>query len=146
MKFSRLLLPTVLIIAFAACNGNKYQTKPQITIESINSPIPVGGSMQAKLKFTQKDGKMGQGIFIAIRVRQNQHPLPPGTGSPDTLASTIPDFPDKNEGEFQYTLDYTYLHQSDEENDTIIFKFAVIDRDNNKSDTISSPKIVIETP
>ncbi|HMH34384.1 MAG TPA: hypothetical protein VK543_15205 [Puia sp.] len=146
MKISHLLLPGVLVLLGVTCNKSKYQTKPQISIESINSPVPVGGSMQAMLKFTQKDGKLGQGSFIAIRNRLNQQQLPPGTASADTLVSPIPEFPDKNEGEFQFTLDYTYLHQSDTQNDTIRFKFAVVDRVGNKSDTISSPIIVIESP
>jgi len=118
-------------------------TKPQISIESINTLIPVGGGLQAKLKFTQKNGKLATGIFIAIRNRLNQIPLPIGTASADTLTGPIPDFPDKNKGEFLFTLDYSYLHQSDVENDTIQFKFAVVDAGGNKSDTVTSDKVVV---
>jgi hypothetical protein len=146
MKISHSVLPIALLFLALACNKDQYQTKPQITIESINTIIPVGGGMQAMLKFTQKDGKLGQGTFIAIRNRLNIQGLPPGTSSTDTLVSPIPEFPDKNDGEFQFTLDYTYLHQSDTQNDTIIFKFAVVDRVGNKSDTIPSPQIVVISP
>ena len=143
MKIHHFVLSASIMILVAACNKSKYETKPQIHIESINTLIPVGGSMQAKLSFTQQDGKLGQGTFIAIRNRLNQLPLPPGTAGADTLVSPIPEFPDKNQGEIQFTLDYSYLHESDVENDTIMFKFAVVDRVGNKSDTINSEKIVV---
>ena len=133
------------LLVLANCNKSKYQTKPQITIQSINTQIPKEGSMQASLHFTQKDGKLGQGIFIAIRNRINQTPLPPGTGSPDTVVGVIPQFPDQDQGDLLYTLDYISLHESDVENDTFVFKFAVIDRVGNKSDTISSPIVVVES-
>ena len=125
-----MIFPTTLVIA---CNKEKFQTKPQISIESINTVVPVAGNLDAKLKFTQKSGKLSQGTFIAIRNRLNQRPLPPGNASTDTLVSSIPSFPDKNQGEFNFTLDYNYLKESDQENDTIIFKLAVIDRVGNKS-------------
>ena len=146
MKISHILPALALLIIFSSCNKNKYQTKPQITIESINGLIPVGGSMLAKLKFTQKDGKLGQGTFTAIRNRLNQNPLPPGTAGADTLVSVIPQFPDLNQGEFQFSLDYSYLHESDIENDTFNFKFAVVDRVGNKSDTVTSAAVVVLRP
>jgi hypothetical protein len=144
MKIRLLMVCGCFLFVMANCNKSKYQTKPQITIQSINTQIPFNGSMQANLHFTQKDGKLSQGIFISIRNRVNQTPLPPGTGSADTVVGVIPQFPDLDQGDFQFTLDYISLHESDVENDTFVFKFAVIDRVGNKSDTISSPKVVVE--
>jgi len=139
---SKYFLLSFLVIAAIACKKSN-QGKPVISIESINSVIPVGGGLLAKLKFTQNNGKLAKGTFIAIRNRLNQLALPPGTSSADTVITPIPDFPDKIKGEFDYSLDYNYLHQSDVENDTILFKFAVIDTEGNKSDTISTNKIVV---
>lgn len=109
----------------------------------MNTPIPVGGGLDAKLKFTQENGKLAKGTFVSIRNRLNIDQLPPGTVSADTIVGPIPDFPDKSKGEFEFTLDYNYLHQSDIENDTIQFKFAVIDSNGNSSDTITSGQIVV---
>lgn len=141
MKIEFLLLLISLITLIACHKSNS--SKPLISIESINSVVPVGGSLDAKLKFTDYSGDLNKGTFIAIRNRLNQRPLPIGTASADTLIGPIPDFPDKKQGEMEYTLDYNYLKESDQENDTIMFKFAVIDRFGNKSDTISSNKIVV---
>ena len=142
MKIRSFLILTLLAAAFS-CNKSQYQTRPQISIESINSVIPFGGGLDAKLKFTQKNAHLGMGTFISIRNRLNQKPLAPGTGNVDTIVSVIPSFPDKNQGEFEYKLDYNSLHESDMENDTFRFKFAVIDRLGNKSDTISSSQVVV---
>jgi hypothetical protein len=142
MKSNYFLL-SFLLVSMIACkksNGGK----PEISVESVNTVIPVGGSLDAKIKFQQTNGKLAKGTFIAIRNRLNERPLSNGSSSPDTLIGPIPDFPNNNTGEFHYTLDYfTYLHQSDSENDTIMFKFAVIDTDGNKSDTVSTNKIVV---
>jgi hypothetical protein len=142
MKISFFLVGA-LVIGFLSCKKDQYKSVPQISIESINTVIPVGGELDAKFQFTQKNGNLSNGTFIAIRNRLNQQQLPPGTGSADTLTGPIPSFPNKNEGEFDFSLPYSYLNESQTQNDTIEFKFAVVDAGGNKSDTITSPIIVI---
>jgi hypothetical protein len=139
----RSCLILLCLIALLSCSKGKYQTQPQITLQSINAVVPVNGDIDAILKFTQKGGKLGNGMFTSIRTRLNQDPLPPGTANTDTVILQIPDFPDENQGEFQFTPGYTYLHESDTENDTVQFRFSVVDRVGNKSDTITTGQIVI---
>lgn len=146
MKIRYFVIAGSLIFALSQCSKSGSGGKPTISVESITSVVPVGGTMQATIKFTQGNSQLSQGIFIAIRNRLNQDSLPPSDIGVDTVVSQIPEFPDKSQGEFQYTLDYSYLHQSDAENDTINFKFAVIDRGGNKSDTISSGTVVVLKP
>ena len=146
MKIRYFVIAGSLVFALSQCSKSGSGDKPTISVESITQIVPVGGSMQATLKFSQSNGLLSQGIFIAIRTRLNQDSLPPTDVGVDTVVSQIPEFPDKNQGEFQYTLDYSYLHQSDTENDTINFKFAVIDRGGNKSDTVTSGNVVVLKP
>jgi hypothetical protein len=146
MKFRYFVIVASLVLILSQCTKSGSGGKPSITMESITSVVPVGGTMQATINFTQSNGQLSQGAFIAIRTRLNQDSLPPTDVGADTLVSQIPEFPDKNQGQFQFTLDYSYLHQSDIENDTINFKFAVIDRVGNKSDTINSGTVVILKP
>jgi hypothetical protein len=140
---SKYFLVSFLLILVISCTKDSGG-KPTTSIESITSIVPPQGTMVAKIKFTQNNGKLANGTFISIRNRLNQIQIPPATENIDTLVGPIPNFPDKNKGEFEFQLDWvTYLHQSDAENDTIQFKFAVVDTDGNKSDTITSPIIVI---
>jgi hypothetical protein len=142
MKISFFLTGALVLLTFG-CSKNQAGSTPQISIESINTVIPVGGELDATFKFTQKSGNLSNGTFVAIRNRLNQQQLPEGTGSADTLTGPIPTFPNKSNGEFDFTLPYSYLNESTTENDTILFKFAVVDASGNKSDTITSPIIVI---
>jgi hypothetical protein len=144
MKRAPFLIPVILIM-LVSCGKSKFTTKPQITIKSINSVVEPGGELDAIIDYTSKKGDLGQGTFVAIRQRLNQIPLPPNTGNTDTVSGPIPDFPDQSMAEFEFKLDWaTYLHESDTENDTIVFKFAAVDRSGNSSDTITSPQIVVK--
>jgi hypothetical protein len=144
MKISLFLIPA-LLIAGLSCNKDEFKTDPQLSIESINTLIPVGGELDATFKFTQKSSKLSGGTFIAIRTRLNQNPVLPGTGSSDTLGGPIATYPDKDQGEYEFTMPYDDLYEGDTENDndTIVIRFALIDRVGNKSDTIISPQIVL---
>ncbi|HMH23725.1 MAG TPA: hypothetical protein VK563_18190 [Puia sp.] len=141
MKLIPLLIPLLLIIA-VSCSKSGYTTKPQITITSINTIIDSGGNLDVKLKFTDKQGDLGMGQFTSMRTRLNQRP-PSNGGTADTVFNQVPSFPNLSTGEFEFTLPYQILNESTQENDTVIFKFAVVDRAGNKSDTITSPKVVV---
>jgi hypothetical protein len=143
MKISYFRIPILFTTLLFSCSKNQYQSKPTISLESINSIVPLGGELDAKFKFTQKNSNLSNGLFTAIRTRLNQQPLPPGTGSADSTTYPIPDYPDKNQGEFELVLPYTYLNESSNENDTITFKFVAADREGRLSDTVYTGQIVI---
>ena len=146
MKSGQFLIPKIVIIllAIASCGKTNSTSKPTISIKSINTQIPAGGALNVILDFQSKSADLSQGTFVAIRNRLNQIQLPPGSSSSDTVTGPIPQFPNQQKGQFEFNLDWgTYLHQSDTENDTIVFKFAAIDKAGNSSDTIVSPQIVV---
>jgi hypothetical protein len=143
MKISYFRIPVLLTVIFVSCSKDQYQTNPQISIQSINSVVPVGGELDAILKFTQKNSVLSGGVFTAIRTRINQDPLLPGEGSADTTTYPIASYTDQNQGQFELQLPYTYLNESNTENDTINFKFVVADREGRVSDTAYSGPIVI---
>jgi len=143
MKHAFFLLPALLIatvVVVFSC-GKSNGSKPQLTLKSINTIVDSGGSLDVKFKFTSGTG-LPSGTFTSIRIRQNQKP-PSNPSGGDTIVTPIPDFPSVNQGEFDYTLPYTgYLNEDVTQNDTFIFKFAAVNANGNKSDTITSPIIV----
>lgn len=156
MKRASFRIPAVLIIALCwfpiSCSKDKFTTKPQISIESINTLIPVpnstgDGTLNVLLKYTSKKGNLGNGYFVAIRTRLNQDYIVPGTGNTDTFSGSIPPFPDQSKAEFEFTATWQQLYEGTSRNppepDTIVFKFAAIDADKNSSDTITSPRIIV---
>jgi hypothetical protein len=147
MKSGQFLIPVLalLLLAIASCSKSNGSSKPTLKIKSINTEVPKNGSLDVILDFQSKSSNLSEGTFVAIRNRLNQIPLGVGTVSADTVTGPIPQFPNQQKGQFEFQLTWAdYLHQSDTENDTIVFKFAAIDKAGNSSDTILSPKIVVD--
>jgi hypothetical protein len=147
-----ILLVTILsltLFMIAACGKNIFETRPRIEIKSYSSKeIPQHGKLTIRLNYFDKEGDLGKGSFFAARRRLNGLPL--GTGDADradTLRYILPDFPVKDKGEIFLELNYDdFLKESVTKNDTIDFRIAVTDLAGNKSDTITSDKIVILIP
>lgn len=135
----------VIMSLIAGCKKDNYLTSPKITIKSITpSEVKQGGTLTTILQFTDKEGDVGGGELIIIRNRLNRRPLPTNNIKTDTIRNTVPDFPSKSLGEMNVVLEYNnFLKESPIENDTIILKFAVRDVKGNKSDTITTRKIII---
>jgi hypothetical protein len=140
MKFL-IFLSLLIVLIFVSC-GKGLTTKPQISIESINTLIPVNGQLQAKLKFTDKQGDLGGGTFTAVRVRMNILPFPTADSLNTIYPDSIPDFPNNSKGEFEFDLDASVFQEQTLRNDSLVLKFVVTDRAGNMSDTVTSPLIV----
>ena len=145
MKPGPFLIPVVVLsLAIASCGKSNSTSKPTLTIKSINTAVPVQGTLDILLDFKSKSADLSEGTFVAIRHRLNQSAITLNSGSGDTLTGPIPQFPNVPKGQFEFKADWaTYLHQSDIEPDTIVFQFAAIDKAGNSSDTILTPKIIV---
>ena len=129
-------MTTTLTIWSCSKNNNG---KPQISIQSITTEIPNGGNLDADLKFNSGSHLDS---LIVIRIRTNEAPpqnVPPG----DTLRISIPEY-SASKGELEFIQPYQgYLTFGDNANDTLVFKFAVLDANNKSSDTVTSPKVIV---
>lgn len=147
MKAIPVIIVSSVLVLLLACGKDKFETKPLLEIKDYNSrDIVQGQTLEVRINYFDKEGDLGQAPFVAIRVRQNIFPLPPAQEKADTLRSTLPEFPDKDNGEITFRLAYDFLKESVTENDTLIFRFAVTDRAGNKSDTVNSEPIVVHLP
>ncbi|HVU54040.1 MAG TPA: hypothetical protein VHD83_03255 [Puia sp.] len=128
-------------MALWSCSKSGGGSKPKVSIQSISNPIQPDQDLDVDLKFTNGSNLSG-GWLIVIRTRVNQIP-PINTLGGDTIVAQLPTYSGTDKGELEFTQPYQgYLHYDDHINDTLVFKFAVIDANGNKSDTISSPKVV----
>jgi len=145
---NKLLLAGLAAILLLACNKDKFQTKPQITISDYNSKeISQGDELEVRLNYTDKEGDVGQGSFFGARLRQNKRPLAGSDNDQlDTLRYSLPEMPDIDKGVIVMKLDYNFLKESLTENDTVVFRIAIKDRGGNASDTLTTDKIVIRKP
>ena len=143
-----ILVPLSILLAFVlvACGKDKFETKPRIEIKSYSSKeIHQGESLRIRLNYYDKEGDLDEGTFTAIRDRLNLLPLGP-VDLADSFGSLLPKFPPKDQGEINFQIDYGRLKESTIENDTMVFRFYASDKAGNKTDTITSDKIVVYLP
>src|ERR1700704_4091699 len=128
----------ILLFAFllAACNKDKFQTKPLIEVKDYSSKtIPRNGTFILKLNYFDKEGDIGEGQMYVFRKRLNI--IPPNQDRGDELLYTIPKFTNRDQGELRLQLnEVDFLSESSTQNDTMVFRIAVTDRGGNTSDTI----------
>jgi hypothetical protein len=133
-----------LLLLLLACGKDKFETKPKLEIKDYSSKeLSKGEVLRIRLNYFDKEGDLNGSPVIGILKRLNRIPLPSAQDKVDTFRNNLPDFPAKDNGEISFQLPYDFLKESQTENDTIIFRFAVEDLAGNKSDTITSDQIVI---
>jgi hypothetical protein len=142
---------SVMILAFAACNKDKVETKPHLKFKSFNSKvIPVGSDALITLNFTDKEGDLDS-IYV-IRERTNQRSIP----NYQLIDLGIPKFGGQTSGELQIGLDNgTQLtfnlpalripgsNPEAFEPDTINLRFYVKDKAGHTSDTIGPERLIV---
>lgn len=151
MKF-RVIIAAVLVFTFIACNKDKFQTKPTISIKSINTEVvPQNGTFIITLECTDKEGDVEDSLIL-IKKRLNRRVV---TTVRDTLRFKIPTFPANSRTEIQAVLDYQNILSAlnppnipgsnplQREVDTLVLRMAVRDKTGNTSDTVESRQIYV---
>jgi len=151
MKF-RVIIAAVLVFTLIACNKDKFQTKPTISIKSINTEIvPQNGTFIITLECTDKEGDVEDSLIL-IKKRLNRRVV---TTVRDTLRFKIPTFPANSRTEIQAVLDYQNILSAlnppnipgsnplQREVDTLVLRMAVRDKAGNTSDTVESRQIYV---
>lgn len=151
MKLSLFVISLILLVAIA-CNKDKFQTKPTISVKSINGNfIPLNGTFVITLECTDKEGDVQDSVII-IKKRLNRRVV---ATIRDTLRYKFPVFPTNTKTQVQATLDYQSILSAlnpptipgssppQKEVDTLILRMAVRDNAGHTSDTINSPTIYV---
>jgi hypothetical protein len=144
----------ILLVTFAACSKDKFETKPTLTVKNQSRVVPADNEaiFFVNLEFTDKEGDLSgirdssiyyQAVLLNVRSVIGGPNYPPAFGS-------LPEFPEKRSGEIELRLDrFAYYKQiqnnqgGNDANDTIVFRIAVKDRAGNVSDTVTTEPIVL---
>jgi len=140
---TRIWIALIIALGMIACDKDKFQTVPQLTLRSISPEVVgVGDNLRMNVEYTDKEGDVSDSLFI---IRQRLNKKKPVT-SPESPYD-IPTFPTMGKGEFEITLSY-YTHltfnltpipipgMSKNEIDTLRLKIVAKDKAGNKSDTL----------
>jgi len=139
-----ILFSIFLFAILPGCNKEKFGTTPTLTFKSVNTTeLHTGQLLQFTLSFTDAEGDLTDSIIT-------QKIVPYCTGSTFSQFYALPGFPTtKNQAgdiivTFGYNADpYTNISPKCQKNDTAIFKFALKDKAQHISDTVSSPTIIL---
>ena len=149
LSFFALLL---MVLAVVACSKDKFQTKPTISIKSVNTDlVPLNGVLKITLECTDKEGDVQDSVII-IKRRMNKRVV---ATLRDTLRYKFPSFPVSTRTEVIATLDYQAIISAlnppvipgsnpvQREADTLILRMAVRDNAGHTSDTVESKRIIV---
>ena len=139
------LFSIFLFLLFTGCNKDKYETTPSLKFKDVNTTYLVPGStLQFTLSFTDKEGDLTDSVYVEKYV-------PYCSASSFSGWHALPTFPlSKNQQgdltvNFEYNGSGTYQNIAPQcqENDTAVFRFALKDKAQHISDTVSSPPVII---
>lgn len=141
-----ILFSIFLVILLGGCGKDKFGTTPTLKIKSVNTTeLRSGGLLVFTLSFTDAEGDISNTLYA-------QKIVPYCANSSFSQNYPVPQFPSsKNEsGDLTVTFAYnssdpSYFNISPQcqKNDTAVFRFAITDKANHTSDTISSAPIVL---
>ena len=147
------LYSALSLILFVACNKDKFQDAPSLTIKSISpTQVPLQSTMEIEMEFTDKQGDLDSVFLVKNRINIKQKPV----NNANFFNFKLPEFPEKSKGTIKVTLRYNedlisaispntqQGAPNNREPDTLIFKIVVKDKSGNASDTTITDPIVIE--
>lgn len=143
---TKILVSLIAAGLLAACSKDKYNTKPLLVFKSVSTNVvPNGGSLRFEFELFDKEGDISDTFYIKkIRINKLTKPT-----IRDNVKLAFPKVPNTSKGIVELNLTYqNYLISAinpgnPAQNDTLIFKFAIRDKEKNVSDTVTSDPIVI---
>jgi hypothetical protein len=145
----KIILSILGLFIFLGCSKDDFETKPKITIKSVNSEfVPFNGTLSIRMEFRDKEGDVEDSLIV-VRERLNVR----STDAPTELKYDIPTFPAKSKGEFEVNIPFSTglalnlnpirIDSATNEFDTLRLKFVVKDKAENASDTAILDRIIV---
>lgn len=150
---TKILIVTLATVCLSACSKTNFNTTPTLEFKSTNSDVYHRGDIiEFVIKYTDKEGDIQNDIYLEEVTKDKDCPKNNDFRSHEPIPSGVPQKTDA-EGEIVIKYYYGIIDPNNgtiptfggpqcQRNDTCYFKFALTDKANNTSDTITSPQIV----
>ncbi len=146
---TKILILLAITAFFYTCKKDTFNTKPQISFNSVNATVlNQGDIITFQLDFTDKEGDIQDTLWVE-KVSRTCAKEP---GVQFVQSNIVPNFtPTSNlKGKLEISYQYngnasgiTKMTGCANKNDTSYFRFWLKDKAQNRSDTITSPDIVL---
>ena len=141
MNSKALVLSCVMLLALG-CSKDNASGGPTIAIKSYTEQVHNDGNgFSAVLSFSQSGGNISGDSLVIIEHRYNQSYAPDHA---DTFATRLPYTPSAAKAEFTPHLSWDFIqYGNQDENDTVDFRFVLIDQNLKHSDTVATGLVII---
>jgi hypothetical protein len=143
---TKILVSLVMVLFFAACNKDKFNTTPTLKLISVSSNvIPNGGTLRIEVQVTDKEGDISDTLYLK-KIRTNK--IVRATIR-DSLQFAIPQADKIRDGIIQLDLQYqnhlvsAFNPGNPPVNDTLNLQIAVRDQAKNRSEPLTISNIVV---
>jgi len=145
MKIPLLIAIIAVCVLMATCSKDKYTTKPQLELKSINGEaFPRGSDLSFKFNVTDKEGDIQDTMWV--------QKISYTCGSDGSFLSSylVPDFTSTKNLKVELDVNYSYgslsgtypiISGCEQRDDSCYFKFWLKDKAGNVSDTVTSSVI-----
>ncbi len=147
-----IVIALICLAGIIGCSKDKFTTKPQVTYKKVNANVfGTLQTIQFTIGFTDAEGDFTSPAQVFI---QRINPTCPADSNfKDSLP--IPDFPSSSNFEGDIRMTYSYAGNNGEapimnappgecgDTSTCYFRFAVMDKAGNRSDTVNSETIIL---
>ncbi|HXL56748.1 MAG TPA: hypothetical protein VN958_10850 [Chitinophagaceae bacterium] len=142
---TKLLIATT-VFCFITCSKDKYTTRPQLKLDGVNGSIfPKGSVLSFTLTATDKEGDLKDTLWI-----QRISLVCPDLRNDSGIHYELPDYPKKNGLQTKFLVRYNYgnsippnIDGCVSKDDSAYFRFWIKDDQNNVSDTVQSPLLIL---
>jgi hypothetical protein len=139
-------LTGLLLMTIISCGKDTFQSKPQLTLESVSSTtVPPNSGLQIRMRLTDKEGDFVDTIWVSKVTTRC-----PNSNFRDSLLYRIPgDAPRTKNFDGEVLISFSYaieLAPRCTRPDTAVFSFWMKDEKGNRSDTVRTPRIIILRP
>jgi hypothetical protein len=134
-----ILFSIFLFWMLAGCTKDKFGSKPTLKFKSVNTTVLTNGQqLEFTLSFTDGTGNLASSMYV-------EEMVPTCAASNFAEMDSIPKFPSsKNQkGDLVVSYPYENIAPKCQQADTAVFRFAISNKENHTSDTVSSPPIII---
>jgi hypothetical protein len=146
---TKLLILLTITLFFSSCKKEEFNTKPTLTFGEVNTTqLRQGNLLIFTLNFTDKEGDIQDTLWV----QKISRTCPSTPGVQFISRNKVPDF--TGTPNLKGKLEITFVYNANvpgtpsivgcnNRNDTALFRFWLKDKANNRSDTISSPDIIL---
>ena len=142
--YLRSIVLIFMIFWITGCSKNNNPSRPTITLKSYTDLVTPNTVFNALLTYSQPGGSLSLDTLVILYRRYNVSQIPPDNQRSDSFLTIMPQTPNTNAADFSASLSWANISYGiNNENDTVDFRFVLVDLKGIHSDTVTTGRVII---